>query len=98
MLVAAGTAFCLASQTALVSRAEDPPDFLVVVNAANPAESLTSEEVSRFLLKKVSKWASGLAVLPVDQSENSPARAALSRETCWLSADGGLARKLWSLS
>jgi len=49
--------------------------FMVVVNAANPVVSLTLEEVSRFLLKKVSRWDNGQLVHPVDQSVDSTVRA-----------------------
>lgn len=61
-------------------RAEDHPDFLVVVNTANPVRSLTTEDVSRLFLKEVTAWASGQQVLPVDQSENSSVRAAFTRQ------------------
>lgn len=61
-------------------RAANPPDFLVVVNAANPVKSLTGEELSRLFLKKVTTWADGQTVLPVDQSEDSSVRVAFTRD------------------
>ena len=61
-------------------RAENHPDFLVVVNAANSVKSLTTEEVSRLFLKKVTTWVDGQAALPVDQPESSPVRAAFTRD------------------
>lgn len=51
------------------------PGFLVVVNADNPVLTLTSDEVSRFFLRKVSTWADGRAVAPVDQEAESETRA-----------------------
>ncbi len=60
-------------------RADDQPGFTAVVNAANPVTSLSVEEVSRLLLKKVTRWPDGLEVVPVDQSSDSSVRQAFSR-------------------
>lgn len=57
------------------SGAAAEPGFLVVVNAGNPVRTLTSDEVSRFFLRKVSTWADGRAVAPVDQEAESETRA-----------------------
>jgi ABC-type phosphate transport system substrate-binding protein len=48
------------------------PGFRVVVNAANPATSLSRTQVSQLFLKRDKRWASGDAVQPVQ-----PADAAL---------------------
>lgn len=52
--------------------------FVIVVNAANPVQTLTSDEVSRFFLKKVSTWADGRAVAPVDREAESATRCAFT--------------------
>jgi ABC-type phosphate transport system substrate-binding protein len=54
--------------------------YVVVVNQANPVSSLTRTEVSNLFLRKVTKWSDGSAVHPVDLPNNSPVRAAFSRE------------------
>lgn len=54
--------------------------FRVVVHPNNPVESLTSAEVSRFFLKKVTIWDDGSKVEPVDQSDDTAVRSAFSRE------------------
>jgi ABC-type phosphate transport system substrate-binding protein len=61
-------------------RAAARAEFLVIVQAANPVQSLTVEDVSRMFLKKVTRWEDGHSVLPVDQAEDSPVRAAFSRD------------------
>ncbi len=55
-------------------------DFVVIVNAANPATRIDREELSRLFLKKVTFWGEGLPVLPVDQPAAAPIRAAFSQE------------------
>lgn len=54
-------------------------DFVVVVNAENPAISLSVVEVSRLFLKKTSQWKGGGEALPVDQSVESPVREAFTK-------------------
>jgi ABC-type phosphate transport system substrate-binding protein len=54
--------------------------FVVVVNDQNASESVSRTAVSRFFLKKASRWENGAAVLPVDLPANSPIRDAFSRE------------------
>ncbi len=51
------------------------PGFKVIVNAANPATSLTRRQVSDFFLKKVTRWPDGTTVEPVEPPENSRTRA-----------------------
>ena len=53
--------------------------FLVVVNEQNNVGSLSRNVVSRFFLKKVSRWDSGAVALPVDLPPDSPVREAFSR-------------------
>jgi ABC-type phosphate transport system substrate-binding protein len=54
--------------------------YRVVVNAANPATSLTAKEVSDVFLGKAARWPDGTVVKPVDQSTVSPVRVTFTRE------------------
>lgn len=63
-----------------VAIARPAPDFVVIVNAANPATQIDREELSRLFLKKVTFWGEGLPVLPVDQPAATTIRAAFSHE------------------
>ena len=53
--------------------------FAVIVNAANPVQSLSRAEVSKIFLKEQAAWSDGQAIQPVDQTEDSPVRAEFSR-------------------
>jgi len=52
--------------------------FKVVVNEACSVSSLPRAEVSAMLLKKVTKWSDGTAVVPVDQAAGSAVRQKFS--------------------
>ncbi|HEY0971961.1 MAG TPA: substrate-binding domain-containing protein [Gemmatimonadales bacterium] len=54
-------------------------DYTIVVNAANPAASLTKAQASDLLLKKAAKWPHGAAAQPVDQQKSAAVRDAASR-------------------
>ncbi len=56
------------------------PSMRVVVNEANPVSSLSRDELCDRFLKKVSSWADGTLVLPVDQVEDAPVRDTFTRE------------------
>ncbi len=43
--------------------------FVVIVNASNPAASMSKEELSKLFLKKQSRWESGLKVIPRYRSD-----------------------------
>lgn len=64
----------------VVAIARPAPDFVVIVNAANPATQIAREDLSRLFLKKVTFWSEGLPVLPVDQPAATTIRAAFSHE------------------
>jgi ABC-type phosphate transport system substrate-binding protein len=63
----------------LVMPAPPQSGFVLVVNAANPTESLTRDEVSRIFLKRQSKWAHGPAMTPVDLERTSSTREAFTK-------------------
>lgn len=52
--------------------------FRVIVNKDNPVTALSKEEVSRMLLKRTTRWDSGVPVEPVDQNSESAVRGAFS--------------------
>lgn len=54
-------------------------DFVVIVNAANPASFLREAEVSQMFLKKNQKWSDGVRVMPVDLAEDSSTRESFSQ-------------------
>ena len=56
----------------------EPAAFKVVVNAQNPQSSMSRSSLSDIFLKKATRWPSGVAVAPVDQSATSGLRAAFS--------------------
>jgi ABC-type phosphate transport system substrate-binding protein len=75
-LIATVLAGLLASATA----ADAPPQFVVIVNAANPSSEIAASEASRIFLKRVTVWkGSSEKVRPVDLAESSPVREAFSR-------------------
>lgn len=55
-------------------------DFVVIVNPANKAGSLSRDEVQRFFLRNATTWSDGEACKPVDLPKASPVRAAFSKE------------------
>ncbi|MEP6494149.1 MAG: phosphate ABC transporter substrate-binding protein [bacterium] len=52
--------------------------FVIIVNQANPATSLTEKDVSRIFLRKQATWPGGRRAQPVDQVESSPVRRKFS--------------------
>lgn len=54
--------------------------FRVVVNTANPVESMTGEQVARAFLKRTSTWAHGEPLEPVDQGSGAEVRARFSED------------------
>ncbi len=72
---------CALAFTLLVAanpgRAGEP--LSIIVNAGNPVSTLQRETVSSIFLKKAVRWASGEAVIPVDQEPDAPVRATFSK-------------------
>ena len=54
-------------------------EYQVIVNANNPTDILTREQLGKMFLKKIVKWDTGIPILPVDQVPISPVRAAFTR-------------------
>lgn len=55
------------------------PGFCVIVNAANPAVTMTRAQVARFFLKEDTTWPDRAPVDPVDLAPTSPTRARFSK-------------------
>lgn len=62
----------------LVSALAAQTGFQVVVNSANPTETMSKDDLSRLFLRKVSKWDHGPRVQPIDQAASRPVRASFS--------------------
>jgi len=79
-ILLAGAAILLAVLTAGLLRAEGEDSFQVIVHADNPTPSMSRAEVSRLLLKKVSRWSFGTKppAHPVDQARGTAIREAFS--------------------
>ena len=53
--------------------------FRIIVNKANPVDSMSRDEISALFLKKKTRWEDGERVLPLDQSHNSSVRSRFSK-------------------
>ncbi len=79
-ILLAGAAILLAMLTAGLLCAENEDSFQVIVHVDNPTPSMSRAEVSRLLLKKVSRWSFGTkpSAHPVDQAQGTAIREAFS--------------------
>ncbi len=68
-------------------------DFKVIVNASNAVGSLATSALQRLFLKKDTRWTSGEAVEPVDQSVKSAVRAAFTSQVH--AKDVGAVKSYW---
>ena len=59
--------------------AQEQDSYQVIVNSANPTTSLPKGKVSRYFLKRVTKWDDGTLVQPVDLGAKSGIRNAFSK-------------------
>jgi ABC-type phosphate transport system substrate-binding protein len=59
--------------------AEPETDYKIVVNAKNPASTLTRTDVTRIFLKKTTTWPNGQSADPIDQHTDSASRRAFSK-------------------
>jgi ABC-type phosphate transport system substrate-binding protein len=71
--------FCCSLAPGMRSSAQDS-GFLVVINTGNEIEAMEKDQISRIFLKKITKWANGSRVEPVDLDSQSPVREAFSRD------------------
>jgi ABC-type phosphate transport system substrate-binding protein len=57
----------------------DAAGVKVVVHSSNAVDSLSKARIADLFLKRATRWENGRAVIPVDQTEKSDARAAFSK-------------------
>jgi ABC-type phosphate transport system substrate-binding protein len=55
-------------------------DFQVIVNRANPMNSISKAEVSKIFLKKTTTWPNGQEVMALDLTPESPVREKFSQQ------------------
>src|SRR5688572_6190204 len=55
------------------------PAFRVIVNAANPLDSVSREMLSQLFMRRLRRWPGGLEALPVDQPASARVRERFSR-------------------
>ncbi|MEM9555170.1 MAG: hypothetical protein AAGC60_13020 [Acidobacteriota bacterium] len=56
------------------------PGYRVIVNSSNPADQISKDLLSSYLLKKKSRWDHGITVEPADLDSQSQTRVALSED------------------
>ncbi|HEX9052495.1 MAG TPA: substrate-binding domain-containing protein [Anaeromyxobacter sp.] len=66
---------CLLAVAAAPPALAEGPGFQVVVNASNPAASVSRRQLSDMFLKKLTHWPDGTTVEPVEPPERSLTRA-----------------------
>jgi ABC-type phosphate transport system substrate-binding protein len=62
------------------SNGSPTPSYKVLVNVANPVNTLSRNEVSRIFLKKVTMWQNATPVALVEQRTTSPVREAFTND------------------
>ncbi len=70
---------CLLSGLLLVPAAGLAADYQVIVHPTNPRSSVTPEQLGRIFLKKIVKWDTGIAIVPVDQVPTARVRVLFTR-------------------
>lgn len=63
-----------------VGGAQGTVAFKIVVNADNPSDTMSAEELSRVFLKKVKTWSNGEPMDPIDLESKSEVRKSFSKE------------------
>jgi len=76
--LATATCACVTGDALAFGRVGRTDGFVVVVNDDNTATAAPRLLVSRFFLKKATRWDNGAVVLPVDLPADSPVRDAFS--------------------
>lgn len=70
---------CLAVAGLAGARPAAAQTYLVIVNEANPAQTISRDDLSQMFLKRATRWDSGDPVVPVDLVESSPVRESFSQ-------------------
>jgi hypothetical protein len=74
-------------------RADEPPDFRVIVHPSNPLRSVDRTLVADAFLKKVTRWEEGEVIRAVDQRADSAVRRRFSESI--LKRSVGAVRSYW---
>ena len=89
LLLALLGAVALGGTTA--GQAEEP--YRIVVNAANPAGSVSKEKLAAYFLKKETRWGDGTKIAVVDRNPGAAVRAAFSKSV--LAKDVAAVKSFW---
>ncbi len=76
-LAAAASSLALVTVAALALG--ETRGYVVVVNESNPKRVMATADLARVFMKTVKRWDDGRAIEPIDQTLESPVRAAFSR-------------------
>jgi ABC-type phosphate transport system substrate-binding protein len=77
-----------------VASSTQAQDYVIIVNEANPVESIAKSDLSKLFLKKVSKFDNGTKAVPVDQISDSSVREQFSSDV--LSKTVSATKSYWS--
>lgn len=72
-------------------QAEEP--YRIVVNAANPAGSVSKEKLAAYFLKKETRWGDGTKIAVVDRNPGAAVRVAFSKSV--LGKDVAAVKSFW---
>jgi ABC-type phosphate transport system substrate-binding protein len=67
------------------ARAADSGPIVVIVNQANPVQSLSVAELRKIFLSDRSRWETGKTIAPVIASRGAPERSAFLKAVCSMS-------------
>lgn len=70
----------LACFALVVHRSGAAEPFMVIVNASNPVSSMRTQELSKAFMKKTTRWADGVEMMPIDLKDQSAVRESFSRQ------------------
>lgn len=73
-------AFFLMPGLALLADRGPAADYTLVTATANPVVSVKKRDVAQIFLKKLTRWKNGAVITPIDQSAQSPVRAAFTKD------------------
>lgn len=73
----------------MIPTAAHAASFKVIVHESNPVDSISKSDLADYFLKKKTRWQSGRAVTPVDQTEKNGVRDefcrnVLGKEVPWV--------------
>lgn len=74
-----GTWSSITAQEADSETAASSSDFQVIVNTANPTESMEASTVAKIFLKKVRRWDHDESITPIDLGPKDPVRKTFTK-------------------